>query len=296
MRIGLTISTVLHALVLCWALFNFAPRPLEAAPRDSLPVDIISSTEFSQMTAGTPDAPKAPTPKPLVEKVGDRKPSENPAPKVVEKPEIVATASTPPPPEAKPEVKKEPERKKSEPKPDPIAEALKKEEAKKPEPKKEEAKTPAPAKKPEQAKPQPKFDPNKIAALLDKRDPQRQAATGDVISHTPSLGTARGNAPMLTQSELDALRAQISRCWNVPAGAADARNLQVEINIKLRVDGSLSAEPMVLAHSSGPYFQVFAESALTALRRCQPYTLPAAKYDVWKDIDVVFDPKEMFGG
>ena len=124
MRIGLTISTVLHALVLFWALFNFAPRALEAAPRDSLPVDIISSTEFSQMTSGNPEAPKAPVPKPLVEKVGDRKPSENHAPKVVEKLEIVATASTPPPPEAKPEAKKEPEKKQSEPQRDLIAEAL----------------------------------------------------------------------------------------------------------------------------------------------------------------------------
>ena len=296
MKTGLTISTVLHAIVLLWGLYNFAPRPLEAAATDSLPVDIISATEFSKMMAGNREAPKAEVPKPLAEKVADPKPAENPAPKVVEKPEIVPTAAVSPPPEAKPEAKKEPERKQPEPKVDPIAEALKKDDAKKPDTKKEEAKAPVPVKKPEPPKPQPKFDANRIAALLDKRDPQRQAAAGEAINHTPSLGTAKGNAPALSQSEIDALRAQIQRCWNPPAGAADLRNLRVEFNIRLRQDGSLAAEPVLLSRSSGPFSQVFAESAMRAVLQCQPYNLPAAKYEAWRDVDVGFRPDDMFGG
>jgi outer membrane biosynthesis protein TonB len=296
MRIGLTISTVLHAVVLSWGLITFAPRPFEAQATDSVPVDIISSTEFSQMVAGSRTAPKAPVPKPLVDKVGEAKPADNPAPKVVEKPEIVATAAKEaPPPEPKPEPKREPERKQTAPKVDPIAEALKKDEAK-PEPKKEEARIPTPPHRPDPPKPQPKFDATRIAALLDKRDPQRQAALGEMINHTPTLGSPKGSAPMLSQSEIDALRAQIRRCWNPPAGAADAQDLRVELNVKLRIDGSLAAEPVLLDRGGSPYFQVFAESALRAVQRCQPYNLPAAKYEVWKDIDLGFRLDDLYGG
>jgi outer membrane biosynthesis protein TonB len=296
MRNGLTISAVAHAMVLLWSVITFAPRSFEAAATDSLPVDIISATEFSQMVAGSRTAPKAAAPKPLVDKVGETKLADNPAAKVAEKPEIIPTAEKQqPPPESKPEPKREAEHKQTPPKVDPIAEALKKEEAK-PEPKKEEAKVPTPPRRPDPSKPQPKFDAVRIAALLDKRDPQREVSLGEIINHTPTLGSPKGTAPTLSQSEIDALRAQIRRCWNPPAGAADAQNLRVEMNVKLRLDGSLAAQPVLLERGASPYFQVFAESALRAVERCQPYSLPAAKYEVWKDIDLGFRLDDMYGG
>src|SRR6266571_4172084 len=198
MKTGLTISASAHAAVLLWALVSFAPKALNAPPTESMPVDLISSTEFSQLRAGARNAPKAETPKPLVEKIAEKKTPADPAAKVVDKPELVtASAQTPPPPEKVPERKpaenKEPKAEpKVEQKPDAIADVLKKEA--KPEPKKE-------------AKPQPKFDANRIAALLDKRDPQRVAAAGDTLNHTLAFGTATGDSPKLAQSELDALRA-----------------------------------------------------------------------------------------
>jgi outer membrane biosynthesis protein TonB len=296
MRTGLTISTVLHAIVLLWGLITFAPRPFEAAATDSLPVDIISATEFSQMVAGSRTAPKAPASKPLVDKLGETKLADNPASKVAEKPEIIPTAEKQqPPPESKPEPKREAEHKQTPPKVDPIAEALKKDEAK-PEPKKEEAKVSTPPHRPDPPRPQPKFDAVRIAALLDKRDPQREVSLGEIINHTPTLGSPKGTALTLSQSEIDALRAQIRRCWNPPAGAADAQNLRVEMNVKLRLDGSLAAQPVLLERGTSPYFQVFAESALRAVERCQPYSLPAAKYEVWKDIDLGFRLDDMYGG
>jgi len=294
MRKSLAISAVVHAMVLLWSLITFAPKPF-SAPMDSVPVDIISATDFSRMTAGSRTAPKAPAPKPVVDKVGETKLADNPAPKVTDKPEIVRTAEKEaPPPEVKPEPKREAERKPTPPKSDPIAEALKKEQAK-PE-KKEEAKVPTPPHRPDPPKPQPKFDAVRIAALLDKRDPQRQTSLGEFINHAPTLGSPKGTAPTLSQNEIDALRAQIRRCWNPPAGAADAANLRVEMNVKLRMDGSLAAQPVLLERGSGPYFQVFAESALRAVERCQPYSLPAAKYDVWKDIDLGFRLDDLYGG
>jgi outer membrane biosynthesis protein TonB len=292
MRKSLTISAVVHAMVLLWSLIAFAPRAFEK-PIDSVPVDIISASDFSRMVAGSRNAPKAPTPKPVVDKVGETKLTDNSAPKVVDKPEVVKTAEKEAPPEAKPEPKRE--AKPTPPKPDPIAEALKKEQTK-PEPKKEEAKVPTPPHRPEPAKPQPKFDAVRIAALLDKRDAQRQTSLGEIINHTPTLGSPKGSAPTLSQNEIDALRAQIRRCWNPPAGAANAQDLRVDMNVKLRIDGSLAAQPVLLERGSSPYFQVFAESALRAVERCQPYSLPVAKYEVWKDIDLGFRLDDLYGG
>jgi outer membrane biosynthesis protein TonB len=308
MKTGLTISAIGHAAVLLWAVVSFGTKPHDVMPIESLPIDIISATEFSELMAGSKAAPKAPAPKPLVEKIAAPKPVDNPAQKVVEKPEIVtASALMPeappepkvpdpkpaPVPQARPDPKPQEAEKKPEPKSDPIAEALKKD-SKKSEPKKEEAKIAQ--KKPPQ--PQPKFDPHQIEqrlALLDKRTPQRLAAAGDTLNTTATLGASTGTAPRLSQNELDALRARLAQCWTLPAGATDAQDLNVEVHILLRQDGSLSAEPKVLNRSSNPFFQVAAESALRAVRTCAPFNfLPAAKYEAWKDIEVNFNPQYMF--
>ena len=295
-----------------WAVLTFSTTPFEAAPSDSVPVDIISATEFTQMTQGSKTAKQTEMPKPFVEKEGEKKPSPEPTPKMTEKKEIELAKNepTPPVPEAKPEPKPEPpkpapkaeakpEPKQPEEKSDPIAEALKKEDTKKKEDEKKKAEAqpvPIPVRKPPPPKPQPQFDPSKIAALLDKRDPQRQAATGDTISRTASLGVPTGSAATLSQSEIDALRAQIQACWNPPPGSLDSRELVVQVRLQLNKDGSVSADPQVLNRGSHPQFQVAAESARRAIRRCAPYKMPIAKYDIWQDVEVTFDPRDMYRG
>jgi outer membrane biosynthesis protein TonB len=281
MRLGLTISTLLHAIVLAWCVLSFSARRLDAVPTESLPVDIVSTSEFSKMTAGVKTAPKAETPKQLVEKVAEEKPAPEAVAKVTEKQEIKSAASEPAPPKVeqppKPEVKPQKT-------PDEIAEALKKELVKQPPPKKQP----------------PKFDLSKVEnklALVDKREQRRQAATGATLNDAPSLGTAKGNAPSLSQSELDALRARLKENWGVPVGVREARDLLVEVQFELNPDGSLKGEPKVVNRLSHPAFQVAAEYAVRAVIKGAPYTfLSPAKYDVWKDLVVSFDPQQMFGG
>jgi colicin import membrane protein len=315
MKAGWTISAVAHAAMLAWGLLAIAARPLNATPPESLPVDIISATDFSQITQGVKTAPKTEAPKPLVEKVAEAKPVEEHTAKVVDnKPEIAPTTEKVEPPKPPEPVKKaepkpltpqpqprpEPKQafaKEPEPKIDPIAEALKKDTAKPEKKTEQKAEVPTPPKKPEPHKPQPRFDASRIAALLDKRDPQRHSATGDTLSTKPSMGLPTGRAASLTQSEIDALRARIQQCWNPPAGLADARDLVVVVRIRFNQDGSLSADPTLSNSAANPTFQVAAESALRAVRRCAPYSfMPIAKYDVWKDVEVTFDPRDMFRG
>ena len=311
MKAGWTISAALHGAVLVWGLVTLATKPLSAPPPEFITTDIISAADFSQITNGIKTAPKAEAPKPLVEKIAEAKPVEEQNAKVVDnKPEIVATADQvqpPKPPEPKkaepkpvptPQPKPEPKQafaKEPEPKIDPIAEALKKD-TKKPDPKTQQ-KAETPPKKVEPPKPQPKFDASRIAALLDKRDPQRKSATGETLSNTPSLGTATGRAATLSQNELDALRARLRECWNVPVGVAEARDLIVTVRIQFRQDGSLQTDPRLMNSGSHPAFQVAAESALRAVRTCAPFSfLPMAKYEAWKDVIVDLDPRDMFRG
>ena len=290
MKTSLTISSAAHAGLLLLGLVSFGPKAFDAMPTESLPVDIISADQFSQLTRGQKNAPKAEAQKPLAEKIGEAKPVENLA-KAVDKKEIVtASAEPPPPPQSKPEAKPDESKKEPEPKVDAIAEALKKEEAKKP-PKPEIKPAPIAVQKPVQ--PQPKFNPKQIAALLDKRDPQRQVATADALNSFPSSGTSTGSASKLSQSELDALKQRISECWSYPIGAGSVETVKVLIRVAFRPDGSVADTPSVLGGTASPYGPAVAESAKRAILRCQPYKmLRPETYDEWKEIEMLFDPKD----
>jgi len=294
MRTAYTISAVGHAAVLLWSVWSLSATSLPVSSTEGLPVDLVTASDFSKIAAGSKDAPKAETPKPLVEKVAEAKPVEDPTAKVVEKKEVKAAREPLPAPEAKP-AESEPEKKQAEAKPDPIADALAKDEAKKPEPKKADVKPPTPPKKP--APPTPKFDPKQVAALLDKRDSTRLAAAGETLNSAPSLGLSNGAAAQLSLSELEALRARLAQLWTVPAGAKDPQELVVLVRIKLNRDGKLAAPPVVLSSGTSPLFMAARDSAIRALFRGQPYDmLKPEHYEQWKDVEITFDPRDMIRG
>jgi colicin import membrane protein len=259
-----------------------------------LPVDIVSVSEFTQMTAGSKSAPKVEPQKPLAEKVAEANPVDDPAAKV-EKKEVKAAREPPPAPDSKPAESK-PEQKKAEAKPDPAGDAPAKQETKKPEPKKADAKPPVP---PKPAPTTPKFDPKQVAALLDKRDSSRLAAAGETLNPSATLGTSTGQSAQISLSELDALRQRLAQLWSPPAGAKDPQELVVVFRIKLNRDGRIAPGPwpQLVASGNTPHAIAARESAARALNRGQPYDmLKPEHYEQWKDIEITFDPREMFGG
>ena len=183
----LAASVALHVIVIGWGLVSFSTKAFETVPEDSLPVDIISADQFAKVTAGMKTGKKE-NPKPLVEKVAEAKPIDDAVGKITEKPPVVTDAAPPPPPkpvekpvekkpeppkpvaESKPKDEPKPiEKKPDQPKVDPIAEALKSEDAKKPVPKHEAKATPPQPPKPKQER---TFDQSKIAALLTSATPR----------------------------------------------------------------------------------------------------------------------------
>jgi colicin import membrane protein len=292
MKTGMIVSVIAHVSFLVWGIVSFAARPLEAKPQDSLPVDIISAEKFSQLTKGLKTGKKDAPNKEQVEKVAEPKPvEETPTQKITEKKEVKTAAAEPT--MAMDQQKVEPPKPDKKPPPkDEIAEALKKEQIKK---KQEEQKQKAAEKKQQQ---QPKFDPNQIAALLDKRDPTRQTLTGDALSQQPgALGIRSGSAPKLSQSELDAMRQRLMQLWNPPAGVQNPEQLVVKIRVQLGKDGKLSGPPIVLTSGRGTLFETARDNAIRALFRGQPFEmLSPTTYDLWKEIEITFDPRDMYRG
>jgi colicin import membrane protein len=303
-------SVALHVLVIGWGLVSFSTRSLEAPPPESMPVDIISADQLSKITAGIKSGEKD-KPKPLVEKIAEARPADDAVGKITEKKEIVTASAPEPPPkpvekpvekkpeppkpvaESKPKDEPKPiEKKPDQPKVDPIAEALKSEEAKKPVPKHEAKAAPPQPPKPKQER---TFDQSKIAALLDKRDPTRQALTGSALNSSASLGTTRGTAATLSQSELDAMRARLASLWNVQPGVEHPEELYVTVRIRLTPDRRLASPPQVVSTGSSPRYQAAADAAVRAVLQGQPYTmLRDETYEQWKYMDIDFDPKQMF--
>ena len=101
-------------------------------------------------------------------------------------------------------------------------------------------------------------------------------------------------------SEEDALRAQIFGCWSVPLGLPYDKNLLVRLKLKLKPDGRiLKAEILDHARMNTPgqsFYKILAESALRAVRICQPLKVPPTGYERWKDLQLNFDPTEMLKG
>ena len=84
----------------------------------------------------------------------------------------------------------------------------------------------------------------------------------------------------LTISEKDAIRRQFYRCWIVPAGAKDLKELVVSIRIKLNEDGEvINAKLLTDNKLNNPFFRAASESAMRAVNHpeCKKLQVPKKK-------------------
>ena len=143
------------------------------------------------------------------------------------------------------------------------------------------------------------FDPNNIAALIDKS--KEESAETDKKTNKVTQDQDRNvqNAG-LTLSEEDALKAQIFGCWSIPLGLPYNENLLVRIRLLLKPDGSvIKSEILDHARMNRPgqgFYKVLAESALRAVKLCQPLRVPSTGYERWKELQLNFDAREMLEG
>ncbi|MFA4994563.1 MAG: hypothetical protein WC521_04585 [Bdellovibrionales bacterium] len=178
--------------------------------------------------------------------------------------------------------------------------------------------TPSPAKQeamPEAVLPKPMDKPK---APAEKPAAQQQDLLGSVLKNVAKLkpvqtaNTAEQKADTkttssssfgpalssrLTITEEDALRRQISQCWNPPIGARDVQSLVVEILIDVNPDRTVANLEVVDKgrYASDSFFRAAADAAVRAVRnpKCSPLELVPEKYEQWKRIDFTFDPRDM---
>ena len=175
--------------------------------------------------------------------------------------------------------------------------------------KKEEKKIVKKKQNPEEVKPQVRqssefekkeiVDANQIAALIDKAkevEAVEQKKNNQITQSNKKNSFASG----LTLSEEDALRAQIFGCWSVPLGLPYDENLLVRIKLQLKKDGTIMKSEILdherMNRPGQKFYKVLAESALRAVRLCQPLKVPPTGYDKWKDLQLNFNPVEMLKG
>ena len=143
------------------------------------------------------------------------------------------------------------------------------------------------------------FDPSNIAALIDKSKIEEI----DNIKKNNDITQDQDRnieSNKLTLSEEDALKAQIFGCWSIPLGLPYNEDLLVRIKLKLEPDGSV-AKTEILDHArmnkpGQGFYKVLAESALRAVKLCQPLRVPNTGYERWKELQLNFDAREMLEG
>jgi hypothetical protein len=284
---SLIISSALHvALIVLTALSLpfLAKKPIDLPP--------IISVELIQITEKT-NIPFAPKAKKIIEKAKEKEKqlvSEQAPPKKIEKSKTKTVVSL--------EQNKEtidnqtPE---AVPLPEKTVKQIKTKEEKKQNPEKfdEEVKQVSEFEKKEL------FDPNSIAALIDKskQDTAEVKTPKNLISQDQEKNIENSS---LSLSEEDALKAQIFGCWSIPLGLPYDENLLVRIKLKLKPDGSvIDSEILDHARMNKPgqgFYKVLAESALRAIKLCQPLRVPTTGYERWKDLQLNFDAREMLEG
>ncbi len=286
MNRSIIISSVFHALLIiitAMSLPFLSKKPLDIPP--------IVSVELIQIAEKT-NVPFAPKAKKIIEKVKEKEKlvSEQAPPKKVKKTKTKTVVS--PDQNNKKIENQTPE---AIPLPDKTVKKIITEEEKKQNPEKVNKEV----KQVSEFEKKDLFDPNNIAALIDKSKEE----TAEVIKKNNDITQDQERNienTGLTLSEEDALKAQIFGCWSIPLGLPYNENLLVRIKLKLKPDGSVTkTEILDHARMNKPgqgFYKVLAESALRAVKLCQPLRVPTTGYERWKELQLNFDAREMLEG
>ena len=146
-----------------------------------------------------------------------------------------------------------------------------------------------------------RFEPGAIANALSREPAQQRAATGRALSQTASIGAPNANAPRMSPSmwgSLDGyMKEQYKQCWTF-LGLAGGQKYVPQIKVTFSEHGGLVGAPELLNKPSDPAMSSLAESAMRAVKKCDPLRIPAQYapfYNEWKARILRFDPEEMSG-
>jgi hypothetical protein len=276
-RPGLIISAVVHVGALLLGFLLVGANSFESMPPpDAMVVDIVPPPEPprfegtpSELRSSGTEAPNTP------QSVGAaaQPPPPKPAPKSPQteqhpNPQRDARQTTEPPKTAAPQLAS--------------AETAQQEIAPT-----ETSESPPPPPQPETAEPP---DPSSTVATM-----AQQALAGGRLGggfNAPPVDTNRAGYDFTAP-----FRERVSSCLNRIPGLDANDRVEVVLRVFLNRDGTVGAQPIPLAPIITEKQELLRRSVMSALERCQPYTmLPPDKYKLWKKLDLLFYPLNFPGG
>ncbi len=168
-----------------------------------------------------------------------------------------------------------------------------------PEVKPEPPKKPAPDKAKPAAKP---LDMSTLDSLIDKALPKAKVKPLDTSALATQIAAAQPKKatidPRAAATLAQAIQAQVAPCWNPPIGGADVRKMTVVIRADFTRDGAVIGTPSVVSQTgattgNADYARAFKDTAVRAVLRCSPLKLPPKLYDLWRSVEINFDPESM---
>jgi len=158
-------------------------------------------------------------------------------------------------------------------------------------------------------KPQPKPAPDMSQAsiLKDLRNEKSNNIIDQNIEEekeeiiTSEINENNSENMVLSISEYDLLKQQLSSCWNAPAGAEIKKDTVVKISAKVNrnrrvVENSIRIVDTNIAKSNSIYGPITESAMRTLLKpKCTPLKLPEDKYNLWKNLTITFDYSIMKG-
>ena len=120
-------------------------------------------------------------------------------------------------------------------------------------------------------------------------------APTDQTSDTGGAGDAPKGPPM-SQGEKDALRVSVQKCWNLGAVSTEAMQTVITVRVSLSEDTRPDLSSIRMTDFTGgsqAAANTMLAAAQSAIFRCgrDGFPLPLDKYDQWKDLELVFDPR-----
>ena len=152
-------------------------------------------------------------------------------------------------------------------------------------------------------KPKPEEDFNIASMLKDLRNEQ----SNDVIEEKDNKENIQtgenleNESSILSITEIDLLRQQLSSCWNAPAGAVINIGDKVTISAKVQQNMKVYQSSVRIVDTniskSNPFYGPITDSAMRTLLNpeCTPLKLPKDKYNLWKNLTITFDYSIMKG-
>lgn len=114
-----------------------------------------------------------------------------------------------------------------------------------------------------------------------------QARPGDGFDAAATEKADVGSTPIAE------FRRHLKTCSTLPKEVAASDKVAIKLRVAMTPDGHLATEPQLIEASASMKGPLLMQSAISALRACQPYTMmPADKYNEWKVLDLSFTPQD----